>query len=230
MAKNMYVICEGQSENAFVRELLIPYVGEKSGWMINLWPTTVITSRNRRAGRIYRGGILGYEKAKSEIKRCMSTGNYVTTMFDFYALPNDFPGYTDAVRLTNDHEKTLILESALHDDIISMDRTFESDRFIPYIQLHEFEALIYTDLSALKQLYLSKEDHNEIDKLILETEGMMPEDINDSPETAPSKRLLERVNYKKGNSVIYPLKTIGIDTIRKKCPHFDAWLKSIEDL
>ncbi len=230
MSVFLYVVCEGQSENAFIREILIPYIGERTDWKVNLWPTTIMTSFDKRAGRVYRGGLSGYEKARSEISKWMSTGNYVTSMFDFYALPEDFPGIKDAGVYQSDYDKVKKIESAFLNDIIENNEKFSSSHFIPYIQLHEFEALMFTDLSALKKQYLSDEDHSAIDSLINETSDILPENIDSGIETAPSKRLKKTINYKKGSSVVYPLKEIGIDRIRKKCPHFDEWICAIEDL
>ena len=102
MSDFVYVVCEGQSEASFVKHVLSPYVSEHTGYKVFLQPYTVITSRDRRAGRIYRGGLSDYEKPKKDILLCLKRGYPVTTMFDFFRLPNDFPGYDEAMEKTLD--------------------------------------------------------------------------------------------------------------------------------
>ena len=230
MSVSLYVICEGQSENAFIREILIPYIGESTDWKVDLRPTTIITSFNRASGRVYRGGVSNYPKVKSEIIKWMNNGNYVTSMVDYYGLPDDFPGIQNVNENLDDYDKVKMIEKALLDDIIGDGENFSKDHFIPYIQLHEFEALMFADLSVLKKYYLSDEEQRAIDGLITETSCLMPEKIDNGIETAPSKRLKKTINYRKGSSVVYPLKEIGIDRIREKCPHFDEWIELIKDL
>ena len=87
-------------------------------------------------------------------------------MFDFYALPKDFPGVKDAEKLQNDIDKVNCLENALFEDIKKFQGDFDDNRFIPYIQLHEFEALFYTNLSALKKLYVSRSERKSLDNEI----------------------------------------------------------------
>ena len=145
----IYVVCEGQSEASFVNRILSPYFWKITGEKCFLTPHTVITSRNRRAGRIFRGGLSDYAKPKNDIVRCLKNGRYVTTMFDFFRLPIDFPGYDVAQIKGTDLEKTKALEQALYEDI-------NNRLFIPYIELHEFEALFYCDLDAMKTQYLDE--------------------------------------------------------------------------
>lgn len=103
-------------------------------------------------------------------------------------------------------------------------------RFIPYIQLHEFETLLFTDVRVLKYDYLELEDMIKIDQLYEDTKMIPPEETNHGVETAPSKRLLQTVNYKKGDAVSDWLNIIGIDKIRGKCPHFSQWIGKLQAL
>lgn len=222
--KIVRVICEGQSENRFVKEVLAPYVSERTAYSVQLVPITLTTSVDRKAGKVYKGGLVRYEKAINDIRKSLAYGDVVTTMFDFYAIPVDFPGYDAAMGAGNALDKVCRLEESLKEDIISRLGVSE-DLFIPYIQLHEFEALFYCELNALKDFYPDKSEG--IDNLINEVEGIEPEEIDQGSETAPSKRLLRYLNYRKGGMVVFPLQKIGIDKMREKCPHFNEWVERV---
>ena len=103
-------------------------------------------------------------------------------MFDYYALPNDFPGYADSVQLQDPYEKVACIEAALEKDIA--DR-----RFISYIQLHEFESLLFTNPQKFDIEFFDAlagiADLNAISE-----EFKNPELINQGPSTAPSKRII----------------------------------------
>jgi len=169
-----------------------------------------------------------YAKAKNDIVRWLkerpeNTCRF-TTMFDLYALPTDFPGFPEAQKKTDPYEKVRVIEAALQADVGDW-------RFLPYIQLHEFEALILADPRQLDWEYLEHE--NSIRQLIamVEAEGGNPEKINDGAETAPSKRIGRLIpEYDKvtaGNAVI---EKIGLDILCRKCQHFGDWLTRLEQL
>ena len=121
------------------------------------------------------------------------------------------------------------MEQALKDDIIKRLPDFPPDRFIPYIQLHEFEALFFTDIRVLTSEY--QEWQPQIDQLYRETVQLAPEEINDGPKTAPSKRIQGAVPiYKKGEAAADLLENINVPELRKKCPHFSHWLKQLESI
>src|SRR5947209_5051275 len=135
------IIVEGSSEETFIRDFLAPNLGAK---MVFLTARRIETSRHKIRGshltgrdriKIYRGGIADYEKVKRDIERWLKedSGARVTTMFDYYALPENFPGKEDLPPAVSPRDKVKILEQALADDV-------NHGRFIPYIQLHEFEA------------------------------------------------------------------------------------------
>jgi hypothetical protein len=143
-------------------------------------------------------------------------------MFDFYALPNDFPGYAEAYAQRDPYERIKILEERLAADI-------NDHRFIPYIQLHEFEALILADPKELSWEYL---EHDEpIHNLIAMVGNQNPELINDGQETAPSKRILKEIpEYDKATAGPAVAGKIGLSVLRAKCKHFHEWLSRLERL
>lgn len=222
------VITEGQSELRFVKHVLNLYFNGQ----LTLDARCVLTSKDQRSNYEHRGGMSSYERAKNDIRRWLlrDTDAYVSTMFDFFRLPNDFPGYDEAMKRINHSESVEMLETAMKQDILTAVPDIPPDRFIPYIQLHEFESLLFTDIQVLKYDYLDEDDIRNIDRLYEETKNIPPEDINHGAETAPSKRILSTVAYQKGDAASEWLEEITIDKIRTKCPHFSRWLEMLQSL
>src|SRR5262249_34587243 len=102
-------------------------------------------------------------------------------------------------------------------------------RFFPYIQLHEFEALLYCDLSQL-QLRIPNSE-TAIGALSEDVAGLAPEEINEGATTAPSKRIIrhlpiyERTKVRIGAPAAA---AIGLPALRERCPHFDSWVRGLE--
>ena len=210
----------------FAKELLNKFFGGKL--IINA--RCVLTSRNNRTNYEYRGGMTNYARAKDDILNWLKKdwSAYVTTMFDFYGLPHDFPGYEDAMHCPTPLERAEYLEFKMKENIEADLANSVPNRFIPYIQLHEFEALLYADLSLLEDDYLN--DVDAIRKLREETADTPPEEINNGAETAPSKRLLKAIHYEKGATPVAWLEKITIDKIASCCPHFSAWIEKLSKL
>ncbi len=219
----LHVFCEGQSEESFVNELLVDhFVFSK----VFASASAFTTSSNRGIGKQYKGGINSYKKIYKEIKDMLSKDKNpdfrLSTMIDLYGLPSDFPGYEEARSMINPYARVEILEEALAEDI-------DDPRFIPYIQLHEFEALIFSDPAKLEKDYLDYE--KEISELVILSEKHNPEEINDNPNTAPSKRIIAAIPvYKKHYSASSIAKEIGLEKMRKRCKHFNKWLTRLENL
>ena len=204
------VFVEGQTEETFVRDLLVPYFSRLG---IYLTPILAQTSPG------HKGGIVSYGKVKHQLTRLcrQDQGAYVTTMMDYYGLPNDFPGLDG--RVADAHEQVVRLELALQQDI-------DAPNFIPNLMLHEFEALLF---SAPEKFAEWLDDQALLAPMAaIRAAFATPEHINNSPQTAPSKRILTLVpNYKK--TVDGPLiaEDIGLDAIRAQCPHFNNWIERL---
>ena len=219
----LHITTEGQTEQRFGDSVLQPHLAE-----LNVFSDArcVLTSKDRKATKEYRGGLVTYEKAKKDIqawlKEDKSDKCRFTTMFDLYALPNDFPGYADAMKKTDKYERVRFLEEKMAADIGDC-------RFIPYIQLHEFEALIFADPQQLDWEYL--EHDQAIARLTAMVADKNPELINDTPETAPSKRILKEIpEYDKVTAGVAVAEKIGLQPLRAKCKHFDEWVSLLENL
>jgi hypothetical protein len=218
------VTAEGQTEERFVKDTLSPYLGK---FNISTDVRCVLTSKDKK--KSYRGGLISYTKAKSDILMWLKEDNNsearFTTMFDLYALPNDFPKYEESKKIINAYDRVEFLETAFAQDI-------RDHRFVPYIQLHEFESLI---LSKPEELEIEYFEHSkEITKLKqLAVEKGNPELINDSHETAPSKRIIKLIPEYECNKVSVGASIvgiIGIDFLKVTCKHFNDWITKLEDL
>jgi hypothetical protein len=214
------IIVEGPTEETFVRDLLAPHLGQHQVFAIARSAET-----GRRKGHIFRGGLVRYSKVRKDIESWLKQdpGALVSTMFDYYALPKDFPNPTAPQRSLPIHQWVWELEQVLAADI-------RDTRFIPYIQLHEFEALLFSDVERTGSA-LGATPHQVEQLRLIRRAFETPEHINDSPETAPSKRLLQLFpSYDKPVFGSLALGRIGLAAIRQACPHFAGWLSRLEAL
>lgn len=217
----LYLTVEGHSERRFAQDILVPHFARFS---IDLRARLVVT--NRKLGR--RGGILNFANIFEDIQRLLredaSPRARFSTMIDLYALPREFPGWERADKFKQPIERVTALESALGEKIA--DR-----RFIPYIQLHEFEALLYCDLAELERR-LSGSTYG-IRALRAEVAGFAPEDINEGVATAPSKRIINHVPAYASQKLRVgagAAGAIGLGRLRAYCPHFNGWIGGLEAL
>ena len=220
---HLHIIAEGQTEQKFVLKVLAPHLAQHQ---VFADARCILTSKDKHTGRQSRGGLPNYIKAKNDIQRWLKedsrTNCRFSTMFDLYALPNDFPAFAQAKDYADPYQKIACLEAALAQDI-------GDNRFIPYIQLHEFEALILADVRKLDWEYFEHEAA--IASLVTMVGDTCPELINDGAETAPSKRILKQIpEYDKVTAGWTVVEQIGLATLRHKCPHFNEWLTRLEQL
>jgi hypothetical protein len=224
------VVVEGETEEAFVDGVLGPHLARVD---VKATPILVPTKPGTRS-RTHRGGIGHYDPVKRIIERLVlnQPEAYTTTLFDYYGLPDSFPGINDPdcpprPRL---HRRIEYLERALEEDI------GDTHRFIAYFQLHEFEALLFSDVDTLHREVRSASDRDDANALLDELRNVViqhdsPEDIDDDPETAPSKRLTALYSeYEKPFFGELVAESIGLDAIRSECPRFDDWLARLETL
>lgn len=224
MSARLHLVVEGQTEETFTNRTLIPHLARYSVWGN---ARSVMTSRRRRT--IYRGGLVSYARAKKDVvlwmKEDQNPDAFFTTMFDLYALPSDFPAYEAARHMMDPYERVAFLEKAVGTDI-------GHSRFLPYIQLHEFEALLLAGPQKLDVEYF--EHASAIRKLIqMTSQFASPELIDDGEQTAPSKRIIREIpEYEGMKASVGPLiaDKIGLDVLRAKCRHFGEWLSRLEGL
>ncbi|KYC43765.1 hypothetical protein WA1_00955 [Scytonema hofmannii PCC 7110] len=208
------IFVEGQTEETFVREVLYEYFQEKN---IYLNPILVKTSS------IGKGGVVSYAKIKPQLNRkCLEDSKaFVTTMFDMYGLPNDFPGSNSLPKTSDPFQKAEYLEQEMGKDI-------GHKNFIPNLLVHEFEGLLYSS----PQVFSAWFDEGVVSILQAERDAFpSPEHINDNPITAPSKRILNCCHgYDKPLHGSLLAIDIGLDSIRQQCQHFNQWLLRLESI
>ncbi len=215
----VYVIVEGSTEQTFIREALGPNLSCKG---IFLHPVLI-----GKPG--HKGGNVTFERAKNDIGKLLKQRSdiYVSTMFDYFRIETNWPGRSDIQSNDTATKKAEKMEDKTLLEIKKLfpDKNIEK-RFIPYIEMHEFEAMLFSDASKLANIL--GVSLTEIDSIL--SECGEPEEINDNQETAPSKRL-QNLCYKKYRKVAMGktiAEAIGVQTIREKCPHFNEWVKKLE--
>lgn len=213
--KRVLILCEGQTEEQFVNRVLGPYF---YGMDIYLTPI-ILTTKQYANGLKERGGVSSYEKIKKQLQiLCKDTNAYVTSMLDYFRLPMDTPCMNDPHQKTIDH--VLVIENAIDEDV-GLKNCHTN------LMLHEFEALLFSEPSAF-QCVAGQKMVDEISAVrsMFET----PEDINSSPETAPSKRIIAlKPDYRKVVQGVSIAEKIGIDKMIQCCPHFSAWIENIKN-
>ncbi|MCZ6860489.1 MAG: DUF4276 family protein [Alphaproteobacteria bacterium] len=224
MMVRLHVLAEGQTEETFVNLVLRPHLAHQS---VYVSVRCICPKKIRR--RQAAGGIVPYDSFKRDLDRWIAEDSnedsWFTTMIDLYALPDSFPGHGPRVGQIDPFERVNAIEAAMADDQ-------EYRRFVPYVQLHEFEALIFTDPQQLDQEFLEHEA--QIAELVeISQMFQSPEHIDDDPATAPSKQIIKRIpEYvgRKASAGPSVAKQIGINKLRANCQHFGIWLDRLETL
>jgi hypothetical protein len=226
--RQLYLYVEGQTEQTFADTVLMPHLALFEVYLMGC----ILVEHSRAKGRTHRGGVTRYEPFKrgllSILKQHDRPDVTISTMVDLYSLPNTFPGWEEAKKLRGDPQSRVAsLEQSLAADINS-----NRERFIPYIQLHEYEALLFADPEKMSLYYAEQPNAiSELQRIADAHEN--PELINDGESTAPSKRIIAHLpDYEGAKVVVGPqvAEIIGLDTLRAKCPHFSEWVKALEQL
>ena len=218
---------EGQTEEDFVNEVVAPHLYGCGYTKVSARLVGNARQRDRR------GGIRAWSAVRKDILRHLKedVGCLSTTLVDFYALPKTgeraWPGRAEAASLAF-AEKSASVESALLADICSeLGAGFEKSRFLPYVMMHEFEGLLFSDAVRFGQ-GIGRPDLASKFQAIRD-QFATPEEINDSPVTAPSKRIIDLVpGYEKPLMGTLAVLEIGLDAIRQECPLFRGWIERLE--
>ncbi len=226
----LLVHVEGQTEEDFVNEVLREHLLAKG--YVAVGARIVGNARLRRR----RGGIRPWPSVRKDIMnhlkddaRCIAT-----TMVDYYALPQQgsgaWPGRAKAAALPAAAENALCVQDSMLDDLAGqMGDRFNPARFVPFVVMHEFESLLFSDCASFSR-GIGSPDLEPQFRRIRDQFGT-PEEINDSAATAPSKRVEDLVpGYEKPPLGILAVLEIGLDRIRAECPHFDGWVSHLESL
>ena len=228
MSRRIIALVEGKTEQTFVSDVLAPQLGNMG-----------IDMKVCQAGKPgHKGDVGSYQRAKMDIIAFLKQDRDIvcTTMFDYYGMPNSWPGRLQAKTENLSYEqKARMIEDGLSKDIAEeMGQSFNPARFIPYIQMHEFEAILFSDIDILADvLARSKEPDREMVESGLRDiveQFPNPEQINDDPASAPSKRIKAIApHYRKVPDGNFAAKKIGLELMQRKCPLFKRWLGRLEN-
>jgi hypothetical protein len=218
MTVRLGISVEGQTEERFVKDLLAPHL---STFEVYATPVIVTTSRSA-SGKKAKGGGINMSRVAKELERLLRgyPDGFVTSLYDFYGFDGKRAGETvDAL----ENRIALALGSPTN--------------LITYVQLHEFEGLLFSD-AATAASYFQAGAVEDLIASAVKSAGS-PEQVNDSPATAPSKRLevwtsahapiLQR--YSKATKTRHGPQLaarITLPVMRVACPRFDAWLTRLE--
>jgi hypothetical protein len=219
------VICEGQTEQTFCNRILGPALFP--------WTNDGPPPSGRLETRLIhqgQGGLTRYAKLERRVEVTLREPHgaadvLVTTMIDLYGLPTDFPGRTKIAKPPGGSARLYV------DDLQQeFAKQIGDHRFVPHISLHEFETLLFVNLTeTAKALSLSDGLRDDLQR---QADGFHEvEEINDEPDSAPSKRLIRACPAYEGNKVLSGVKAaaaIGLDRLRSACPHFNDWVSRLE--
>ena len=215
----IHIICEGQTEETFVNNLLVPYFAPHG---IVLHPSLI-----GKPG--HKGGYVNLNRLFVDIRNRLlrDKTSWCTTFFDYYGLPDNFPGKPEAEKCVTAKEKSLRLLTGLMTSLEERIGTEPLRRLIPYVQMHEFEGLLFSDpdkfASGICRPNICSQLHEVRNKFA------NPEESNDDPINAPSKRIRAvYTSYEKPTHGTLAALEIGLQTIRSHCSLFDNWLRRLE--
>ena len=179
----------------------------------------------------HKGGVRKWQSVQDEISLVLKTSSQqvCTIMFDFYKLDQSWPGLESA-RLLSISQVASAIEHALANHIEMAMPTIHPKRFIPYIQMHEYEALLFADANKLAEaLPGGAAKHTQTINGILAAVSS-PEEINTGAATHPAKRIAQMLpNYEKAKTIegINLAQSIGIQSMLKTCHHFASWVNQL---
>jgi hypothetical protein len=217
----VHVVVEGQTEESFVNEILAPI----------LWPHKVYLTPRLLGSPGHKGGNTNYARVKKDIvvQLKQDPTAYCSTMFDLYGLGPGFPGTPPPANLSN-LEKVVHIERAIKADIVVHVPDLRPDaRFLPYLQLHEYEGLLFSDPAAFA---LGIGQRHLVEQFGTVRAGFDTlEDINDNADTSPSRRVLSIYpQYRKVLDGTLAARAVGVLKIRQECPHFREWVEKLKTL
>ena len=215
----------GETEVTFVNQVLRVHLVARGFERVDARLLGNARQRDRR------GGIRGWNTVRRDILRHLTQDAdcIATTMIDYYALPQSgekaWPGRARAKALPVPDRGTHVQTALLED----LSREADHRRFVPFVVIHEFEGLLFSDCQLFAQS-IGRRDVA-VSFQVIRDEFDTPEHIDDAPETAPSKRVERLVpEYQKPLFGSVAASAIGLHKIRAECPHFAAWLTRLETM
>jgi hypothetical protein len=215
--KRLVIVCEGPTEKEFCHDLLAPELSKRG--------IIVEAPLIKKSG----GGVVSWATLRQQIIMHLNEGEaYVSTMIDYYGIKDSFmfPKWEAAKAIADKQKRMEYLEEAMRQDVPEKFHTY----FIPYLQLHEFESLLFSDICVLnKEFDITSTSFERFQKSVSCFRN--PEEVNNSPITAPSKRIQNLIPaYEKALDGNYLALEIGLAVMTMKCPHFRQWFRRLASL
>ena len=230
----LIIVVEGPTEANFVRRMLAPHLGR---FGVVAAPSVVGKAKASDRGLSGSGVRGGYPYAdwrrdlRNVLRSDPGRNLRVSTLCDLYGLPDDFPDRGHQPGDADPGSRCARLERAMVRDIAGSSGDCGVWRLIPYIQSHEYEALVLAASHCLVDLFDADDQQAGLLTLQAEISGIPPEDINDSPLTSPSHRLRRMIpGYRKAVDGPDAIELAGLDAVRSVCPRFNDWLSRLESL
>jgi hypothetical protein len=219
MSKRVLILVEGQTEERFVKDVLGPHFYDQQ---LFFFPTILVTKRVKD-GPNFKGGVTNFAKFQNDTRRLLASAGdaLVTTLLDYYRLPVDFPGMESRPLQGTALQRVTHVEAA-----IAQHFNLQSN-FLPFLVLHEFEALLFSSPEELPRALYGSDKQGEFQAI--RAGVATPEEINERPEFSPSKRIVAMFPaYKKTLHGPTTIARIGLERICEECPHFNDWTRRLQ--
>ena len=219
LSKRALILVEGQTEERFVKDVLGP-----AFWPQELFfSATLLVTKRVKAGPNFKGGVTNFAKFRNDAERLLNSAGdaLVTTLLDYFGLPQDFPGMANRPPHGTPFERVEHVEQAVAQSFGS------PPNFIPFFALHEFEAWLFSSTGELPRVMTEpiKEPQFAAIRAAVDT----PEHINERLQYAPSKQIKDLFPaYKKTLHGPTAAGRIGLEQIRIECLHFQQWMQRLE--
>ena len=215
--KRLIIVCEGPTEHEFCVNVLAPELLKA-----DIYVEAPLVKRSN-------GGIVPWSSIKRQIEMHLHEKDaYVSLLVDYYGIKDsyNFPRWMDSKGILPLSSRLQFLCDGMKADI----EPERASRFIPYMQIHEFESLLFSDINVFKDNFDNKAmEFSILENAVREFEN--PEDINSRPTLAPSKRLIEAIpGYQKVNDGAFIADEIGLQKILDKCPLFCQWFLTLQSI
>jgi hypothetical protein len=216
--RQIAILVEGQTESAFVSEILAPYL---QSFGVYAMPVIVKTAR-LADGTTYRGGGGDWRHYAGDLGRLLGATHYhrVSLLIDFYAYPRNGPGADCCPRPHQPRRCAELRVQAMADAVAN-------HRFVPHVVLHEFETWV---IAAAMDTAAVLGDATVAKRLGAEAATVAGdvELLNDSPQTAPSKRVAHSwPDYDKVTDGIEVIREAGLAVVMDRCPGLKAWIDQL---
>jgi hypothetical protein len=216
--RHLHVLVEGQTEEVVVGQVIQPSLPLYDRAYLTL---SIVKTKRPAAAPAEKGGVVSWDKVYREVKLLLedSSITMLTTLFDYYAFPSDSPGMSNRP-VGSPYDRVRHVERAMAEAI-------GDPRFLPHLVLHEIEAWVLADCRVLGEVMGDPTGTIDLLRAVAQESG--PELVDDGVSTAPSKRILNAYpNYRKTIDGPLIIAEAGLASIRRSCPHANAWLTSIE--